>query len=282
MSLPDSRLRTAARRARRTLRALKALGAPAAGRPARAKPAPRGERLVPDPVFVISSVRSGSTLLRVMLNSHPSIRAPHEMHLRTLEVRPSKKYTDRALTELGLDQTELEYLLWDRILHRELTHSGKDVIVDKTPGNAFVWRRLHEAWPEARYVFLLRHPASMVTSLMNGRPGRDPEQTVTEVKKYVEAVEEARTSLPGLTVRYEDLAENPEEVTRGICSFIGVPWSPDVLHYGEQDHGPFKAFIGDWSDNIKSGKVQKPRALPDPSAVPEQLRDISRTWGYAC
>ncbi|MCZ9341292.1 sulfotransferase, partial [Streptomyces sp. TRM76130] len=54
-------------------------------------------RLVPEPVFVISSVRSGSTLLRVLLNSHPDVRAPHEMHLRTVTVGLTKPYTKKAM-----------------------------------------------------------------------------------------------------------------------------------------------------------------------------------------
>ncbi|MFC9248101.1 sulfotransferase family protein [Streptomyces sp. NPDC057136] len=282
MLLHDPRVRAVGRRARRALRAVKALGAPGAVEPVRARPAPRGERLVPDPVFVISSVRSGSTLLRVLLNSHPALRAPHEMHLRTLEVRQSKAYTEKAMANLGLDQEELEHLLWDRVLHRELVHSGKDVIIDKTPGNALIWQRLHRAWPEARYLFLLRHPASMVSSLINGRPDRDPAQTATEVKTYVDAVEEARISLPGLTVRYEDLTEDPAAVTRSICEFIGVEWNPAMLHYGKQDHGPFQAFIGDWSDTIKSGEIQRARKLPEPDEVPECLRAVTRAWGYKC
>ncbi len=137
-------------------------------------PVPRSaHRLVPEPVFVISSVRSGSTLLRVLLNSHPQIRAPHEMHLRTLAVDLTKPYTSKAMDQLDLDQSELEYLLWDRILHRELVRSGKQIIVDKTPGNAGFWERLAAGWPKARYIFLLRHPASMVSSLINNRPDRD-------------------------------------------------------------------------------------------------------------
>jgi hypothetical protein len=239
-------------------------------------------RLVPDPVFVISSVRSGSTLLRVLLNSHPRIRAPHEMHLRTLAVNLTKPYTTKAMAELDLDQRELEYLLWDRILHRELMRSGKQIIVDKTPGNAGFWERLHEGWPKARYIFLLRHPASMVSSLINNRPDRDLEATVREVRMYVDAVEAARNALPGLTVRYEDLTERPEAVTREICAYLGVQWTPRMLDYRKGEHGPFVPFIGDWSDNIKSGKVQKARPLPDPEDVPEALRDITRAWGYPC
>ncbi|MFE6287214.1 sulfotransferase family protein [Streptomyces sp. NPDC057877] len=237
-------------------------------------------RLVPEPVFIISSVRSGSTLLRVLLNSHPRIRAPHEMHLRTLTVDLSKPYTKKAMAELGLEQRELEYLLWDRVLHRELVRSGKQIIVDKTPGNAGVWERLHEAWPKARYIFLLRHPASMVSSLINNRPDRDTEATVREVRGYVEAVEAARTALPGLTVRYESLTERPTEVTQEICAFLGVNWTSRMLDYRKEDHGPFVPFIGDWSENIKSGKIQRARPLPDPEDVPVPLREITRAWGY--
>ncbi|MGH1554806.1 sulfotransferase family protein [Streptomyces sp. L7] len=233
-------------------------------------------------MFVISSVRSGSTLLRVLLNSHPRIRAPHEMHLRTLSVDLTKPYTKKAMTELGLDQRELEYLLWDRILHRELALSGKKIIVDKTPGNAGVWERLHEGWPEARYIFLLRHLASMVSSLINNRPDRDVQATVREVRMYVEAVEAARGGLEGLTVRYEDLTEKPADVTRDICAYLGVRWTSKMLDYQSGDHGPFVPFIGDWSENIKSGKVQKARPLPDPQEVPEALRDVTRAWGYRC
>ncbi|MFC7591929.1 sulfotransferase [Nonomuraea antimicrobica] len=47
---------------------------------------PAAPRLVKSPVFVISPVRSGSTLLRMLLNSHSRIRAPHELHLRTIGV----------------------------------------------------------------------------------------------------------------------------------------------------------------------------------------------------
>ncbi|KUO19938.1 sulfotransferase family protein [Streptomyces dysideae] len=239
-------------------------------------------RLVPEPVFILSSVRSGSTLLRVLLNSHPQIRAPHEMHLRTLAVDLTKPYSKKAMSELGLDQRELEYLLWDRILHRELVRSGKQIIVDKTPGNAGIWERLHEGWPGARYIFLLRHPASMVNSLIDNRPDRELEATVREVRGYVEAVEAARTALPGLTVRYEELTARPEEVTQEICAFLGVPWTRRMLEYRKGDHGPFVPYIGDWSDNIKSGKIQRARPLPDAADVPAALRDTARAWGYPC
>jgi hypothetical protein len=237
-------------------------------------------RLVPSPVFVLSSQRSGSTLLRVLLNSHSQIRAPHELHLRTLKVQPSKEYTDRLMDALGLGVTELEHLLWDRVLHHELEKCGKRIIVDKTPANALIWRRIASAWPEARYVFLLRHPASVVESVMNRRPGAEHGAVVQETLRYVTGVEEARHNLDGLTVRYEDLTAEPEKETRRLCEYLGVEWEPGMLDYGRHDHGPLKPVFGDWSDNIKSGQVQQARPLPKDEDVPEPLRQITKTWGY--
>lgn len=237
-------------------------------------------RLVESPIFVLSSVRSGSTLLRVLLNTHSEIRAPHELHLRTLEVRPSREYSDDVMSALGLERKELEHLLWDRVLHHELERSGKSLVVDKTPANALMWRRIASAWPRARYIFLLRHPASVVESVMNRRKGAERDAVIEEIYNYIQGVEEARQNLDGLTVRYEELTADPAAETQRICSYLGVEWEPEMLDYGKQDHGPLKAVFGDWSANIKSGQVQEARPLPSPDQVPERLREISKLWGY--
>lgn len=237
-------------------------------------------RLVPSPVFVISPVRSGSTLLRVLLDTHPQIRAPHEMHLRNLQVSYLKDYTALAMEQLGLDRAELEQLLWDRILHRELQRSGKRVIVDKTPGNAYVWERLARTWPQARYIFLIRHPAAIAASLQAARPERPEINVTNEVLRYGEAVEAARRALPGPTVRYEDLTTDPERVVRALCRYLQVRWAPEMLAYGRRYHGPYRGGIGDWSTTIRSGRVQEPRPLPPADQLPAALVPLATGWGY--
>ncbi|ROO91021.1 sulfotransferase family protein [Actinocorallia herbida] len=237
-------------------------------------------RLVDSPVFLLSSVRSGSTLLRVLLNSHSRIRAPHELHLRTLKVEPSREFSEDVMDALGLTRTELEHLLWDRILHYELVSTGKDVIVDKTPANALIWQRISSVWPNARYVFLQRHPASVVESVLNRRKNADRAEVVKEVLDYVTGVEEARRMLDGVTVKYEDLTADPARETQRICAYLGLPWEESMLDYGAKDHGPIRPVFGDWSKNIKSGKVQPARPLPREEDVPADLRDIARAWGY--
>ncbi|GAA3238737.1 sulfotransferase [Actinocorallia longicatena] len=238
------------------------------------------ERLVPSPVFVLSSVRAGSTLLRVLMNTHSEIRAPHELHLRTLEVRPNRDYTEDVMQALGLSRKELEHLLWDRVLHHELERSGKKIVVDKTPANAMIWRRISSAWPDARYIFLLRHPQSVVESVLTRRKGSEPDAVVKEILGYITGVEEARQHLEGLTVRYEDLTADPAAQTRRICDYLGVEWEPEMLDYGKQDHGPIKPVFGDWSANIKSGEVKAARPLPKAGEIAEPLLEITRSWGY--
>lgn len=238
-------------------------------------------RLVPSPVFLLSSVRSGSTLLRAILDSHSMIRAPHEMHLQTLEVRLTQPYSRLAVEQLGLDTTELEHLLWDRLMHRELVRSGKQIMVDKTPGNVFGWRRLRECWPDAQYVFLLRHPAAIRLSMIDAAAGAAAQDHKDWVLlAHINALDEARGALPGLTVRYEELVAQPAAQARRICDFLDVPWEPWMLEYGKQDHGPFLPFIGDHSAKIHSGSVQSPRPLPPTETVPEDLHEACRGWGY--
>ncbi|KIX79314.1 sulfotransferase [Streptomyces sp. MBRL 10] len=238
------------------------------------------DRLVPSPVFILSSIRSGSTLLRCILDTHSRIRAPHELHLADLEVQLSSPYVELAMRTSGLEVTEIEHLLWDRMLHRELVTSGKDVVVDKTPGNLLLWRRLAECWPDARYVFLVRHPLHILRSALAGKPEQDPAQTEGLVTTYLRELDAARRELSGITVTYEDLTRNPEEVARRVCTHLGVEWEPEMLDYGSVDHGPYVQGIGDFTERIRSGVVMPGRAMPEDSEVPDGLVEACRAFGY--
>lgn len=242
---------------------------------------PEIDRLLTEPVFILGSVRSGSTLLRVLLGSHSQLLAPHESHIRRLQVRFQTKLAERAMAELDLDATALEHLLWDRVLHRELAKSGKTSIVEKTPSNAFVWRRLAQCWPDARFIFLLRHPVSVVRSWHEASAGRRSYEAATaDALRYLNAVEKARCGLSGLTVRYEDLTADPERETRRICDFLGVDWEPEMLEYGQRANGDFREGLGDWKDKIRSGTVQPGRPLPESHEIPGELHDVCTAWGY--
>ena len=239
-----------------------------------------GDRLVETPAFILCTLRSGSTLLRVLLNSHSQLHSPQELHFRYMALQLTAKWSERSMAALGLDSTTLEYLLWDRILHRELTASGKKHIVCKTPNDVFIADRLAECWPDARFIFLLRHPAAILRSRQALGGNIDPGENLALIRSYCEALEHARESFSGLTVRYEELTEDPARVTREICEYLGVSWEPEMLDYGRFDHGEYRAGLGDWKDKIKSGEVRRAEPPPASEELPPELRGIAAAWGY--
>ena len=250
-------------------------------RPAAAPRPPRpGDRLLERPAFILCSVRSGSTLLRVLLSSHSQIHCPHEIHLRHMDVTVEDGYPRKALAEVGLDARRLRYLLWDRVLQRELAASGKRLLVNKTPNDVFIADRIKECWPDARFIFLLRHPGAIAKSRQALRPQDSPERNAAMVARYCNAVEEARRTHDGITVRYEELAGDPADATRRVCAFLEVPWEERMLGYGDFSHGHFRAGLGDWGAKIKSGRVQAPDPPPPESDIPPELTPLCRTWGY--
>ncbi|WP_306184400.1 sulfotransferase [Streptomyces sp. MK5] len=240
------------------------------------------ERLLRRPVFIISSVRSGSTLLRMMLGAHSRLHAPHELHLGRTDVICNNWHSQRAMSALGLDRGDLEHLLWDRVLHRKLVRSGKDVVVEKTPANAFMYERILDCWPDARFVLLLRHPESIVRSWHESDPVKRPYDTaVTDALRYMTAVEKVRRAdTGGCTVRYEDVTADPEREMRRLCAFLGVDYEPAMLRYGGKAGTELIRGLGDWRDNIRTGTVQPGRELPADDEIAPALRPLCQAWGY--
>src|ERR1035437_5584232 len=180
-------------------------------------PLPSSQRMLTAPVFILSGARSGSTLLRVILGSHSQLYAPPELPLMHLEARAETRWIQTSLRALYLTKEELDHMLWDRVLAAALARSGKPVIVVKTPSNVLLWPRIADCWPDARFIFLLRHPAAAVASLhASWDPAwhPDPCESVGSGAeyplRYMIEVEEPRRALPGHTVRYEDMTADPQ------------------------------------------------------------------------
>jgi hypothetical protein len=249
--------------------------------PFRPPAVPEADRLLVAPLFVLSAPRSGSTLLRVVLDSHSELHAPIETHVRRLSVRYNTRLARNAMEAFGHNVADVEHILWDRLLHRELLRSGKKTIVEKTPSNVFVADRLALAWPDARFLFLMRHPLSIARSWHDADPPRRPmNRAIHHTLKYMEALEGIRHRFVGLTVRYEDLTADPTAETRRICEYLELPWESGMISYGEQEHGEFRKGMGDWRDKIRTGTIQPGRPLPRPDEIPPELHAMCERWGY--
>jgi Sulfotransferase family len=258
-----------------------------AGHPSWRLPAPRGARLLRAPVFILSAARSGSTLLRAILGSHSALYAPPEIPLMHMKVTAETQWIEASLKALQLTPQDLQYMLWDRVLADALTRSEKPTIVVKTPANALVWDKLAQCWPDARFIFLLRHPAAATASLQASwskewHPGESGsyEEMVAKGLRYMGKVEEARAALPGYTIRYEDLTADPETSVRNLCRFLKLPFEPAMLDYGQFSGNHFAPGLGDASEKIRSGRIQQATPVPDAADVPAGLRGIAVAWGY--
>jgi Sulfotransferase family len=216
----------------------------------------------------------------VLLDSHSKIHSPPELHLRDLAVRVKTDYATKSLGEIALDEEQLRFLLWDRLLHRELTAARKQVLVNKTPNDVFVADLIARCWRDARFIYLLRHPGAIARSRQETRPQDSPERNARMVLRYCNAVEEARNKHPGITVRYEDLTADPRAETQRLCAFLGLQWEAGMLDYGRFDHGRMKPGLGDWKAKIKSGEVQQADAPPPLDEIHPSLHELCVAWGY--
>lgn len=238
------------------------------------------DRLLRRPTFVLSTMRAGSTLLRMMLDSHPRICAPHELHLRRVEAN-ALGMAAHAIHECGLERDQLRHLLWDRLLHRELVRSGKTHFVNKTPTDALIWDEILACWPDARFVFLHRHPAAVVDSWQaaHGRTtSRD--ELAADVHAFTVGMEQARAAHGGLVVRYEDLTTEPGREGRRLCEFLGVGYDPAMIDYASVPHSGRRRGLGDWSDTLRAGRIRPATAVAD-GRVPAILAPVAAAWGYA-
>jgi hypothetical protein len=225
-------------------------------------PAPPVPPRNPPIALLLSSARSGSTLLRVMLAGHPDLFCPPELHLlmyRSLREReaglPSAHFgkgLQRALMELeGLDapaaDARVASLLADDLSIQDTYRLLQDrarprLVVDKSPSYAeqiATMERALTTFAEARLVALFRHPYAVIESYVRNRigtlaraPGPDPEAQAERhwvlcnrnILTFL-----ARTGHPAHRLRFEDLVADPDRSMRAVCAALGVEHRPEVL-----------------------------------------------------
>jgi acyl transferase domain-containing protein/pimeloyl-ACP methyl ester carboxylesterase/acyl carrier protein len=214
-------------------------------------------------VFLLSSPRSGSTLLRVMLAGHPALFSPPELHLLaydsmkswSLALAPSylTEGLQRALMELmHADASTAESALRtmideDRPVQQVYAMlqdlAGERILVDKSPTYGARLDMLHRAealFEQPRYIHLVRHPHAVIESFVRNRMDkvvgidtRDPialaDQAWTtingNIRRFLRDIEPERQHL----VRYEDLVTDPVGVSRRLCEFLHIPFDPALL-----------------------------------------------------
>jgi len=214
------------------------------------------------PFFIVGSARSGTTLLRLMLNAHPEVAIPPESRFITemwrdkpqVEVEPVLDALGRhdrfRLWELPIEEVRAEldggparitapytevmeapYRAWAR-------RRDKPLWGDKTPRYVESIPLLSRLWPPARFVHLVRDGRNVALSYADVAfgPKTLAKAAALWARRVRAGVEAGRTLDPGryLQMRYEDLVEAPERHARTLCGFLGLPFDPVVLDYVER------------------------------------------------
>lgn len=215
--------------------------------------------------FVVGRGRSGSTLLRAMLDSHPEMAVPPESHFIPFFDGHRTRYEDgggfapeRFLEDLlrysrfqrwGLPEEEVREAFAAspprtvadavrRAFAVYARHQGKARYGDKTPEYVMHLPTLARLFPEARFVHLVRDGRDVTLSYLDVRFGPS---TVAESallwKRFVREGRVAGRALGAdryLELRYEDLVDDPERELHRICAFVDLRYDDAMLRYFER------------------------------------------------
>ena len=125
------------------------------------------------PIFIIGAMGSGTTLLRLVLDSHPNIAIPQETGFMrgydAIRYTPFKWSGHNWTGRLGWSEDERDALLaatYGRLFSRHAEQQGKAHWGEKTPLHIWHVDDMARLWPQAQFVGVVRHPGASVASNM--------------------------------------------------------------------------------------------------------------------
>ena len=218
----------------------------------------RGSSGPPPAPFVVGATRSGTTLLRLMLDAHPEIAIPSETHFIPELISAREKHgasreqmlelltSHRRWGDFTIEPGELEER-WAQIeplsgpeavraffhLYADKQDKHGARWGDKTPGYVKSMREIQGYLPEARFIHLIRDGRDVALSVLKQSWG--PQSIEAAAEKWRSRVNRGRSQAPYLgyyiEVKFEDLVLETERELRRICEFIEVPFDENMLGY---------------------------------------------------
>lgn len=210
--------------------------------------------------LVVGSPRSGTTLLRLMLDQHPDLAMMPEsrfvIEMWTREghgadpVAPSRYRQDLAQrwperSRRGISQADVDEMLATppppghpdmvrRILSLHADHEGARIAGIKTPMFALHLPLLAAWFPEIRVVHLIRDGRDVAASMLShaSMPGHVVDAALVWQRSVIAGRQDgAGLGDRYLEVRYEDLVANPPGTLARITDHYGLPYDGRMLEY---------------------------------------------------
>lgn len=252
------------------------------------------------PVFVLSLPRSGSTLMRYVLDTHQDVCSPAEIHLGNLcdtlyQVVESTLGQTVPEERRGLEVlVEVNRLVSD-VMERYAERKGKRVWCDKSPTNVAHAELLRRVFPQARFVCLYRNCMDFIQSALQGNRFKwwwksihpylvraDHDHVQASASYWVDLTGalldfEERHSAACFRLTYESLVFSPERTLGELFSFLDLDFPPELLDRvfdAEHDDG-----VGDskirFTRKIETGSVGKGIGIPVNLLAPELLERVN-------
>jgi hypothetical protein len=266
------------------------------------------------PLFIVGMPRSGTKLMRALLNQHPQInltlaeshfipyfvnkfgnpprcRVREDLNPFVRELRQTAFFATMSKAGYALhDSTFLEnvdYTKWSSIFEHVFRHFGckqetpGTIWGDKTPGYINHMPLLKQLFPDAKFLHIVRDPRDYCLSVKKSfkksiyRAAVRWQQGVGKAHRYG-----ARLGQDYLEVRYELLLEEPVFTMKQVSSFIGVPYDDRIvdLTSAPEDLGDAKGHSKIVTDN--KGKYLTQLSRIDLKRIEEIVCDVAESVGY--
>jgi hypothetical protein len=247
------------------------------------------------PIFIIGTQRSGTTLLRLILDSHPNIAVGFETGfmraVKTIKHIPDYAYGKDWYRRWGLDEADMNARIrefYGGIFAQYAQAQGKRRWGEKTPLNLFQYSEMAAIFPDAQFVCIVRHPGAVAASMMRWKyTFEDAVSYWVKANRIVRRTSAALGPQRAFLTRYEDLVTDPRRVLTDVMAFLDEPWSDDLLRHHEiqaERDGDNKVEGGTRSDRPldHSGlDAWRERLTADQrAALKEQARPLLRYYGY--
>jgi hypothetical protein len=222
-------------------------------------------------VFIVGCPRSGTTLLERIVNAHPELALVHESRWITRIYEERRGLTPdglvmpklaerlcepRSTTPFAISASEMADLVRSQqgapfaqlvtaLFDRYAEHHSKPLAGDKSPGYVRYLPLLHQLWPRAKFIHIVRDGRDVYLSVLDWGKGAtrfagfadDPAVTAARWWEwYVRLGREGAAALgPDRyhELRYESLVADPAEVAAEICEFLAIPYDPRMLKFHE-------------------------------------------------
>jgi hypothetical protein len=210
---------------------------------------------------IVGAPRSGTTLLRLMLDAHPTLAIPPETGFLALgaqfigdgerlrrhffETITSFPPDAPAWNDFGIPKEQYWLKLKDivpfsvaegyRAFYRTYAaRFGKDRWGDKTPTYCHHLKSIEDVLPEAHFIHVIRDGRDVALSLreMWFSPGPDIETQATHWSACVSAArQQGARCRKYLEIRFEQLVQDTTAALTTVCEFVGLPYSAEMLSY---------------------------------------------------